>query len=216
MACRGPQSLIDPAGPSAAAIAAVWWWMLGGALLVFVGVLAVWLHALRASPRPREDPRAGLAWIVGGGVVLPGVAIALLLVFGWRAGLHQMPLAHTADAPLRIEVTGEQWAWRVDYPGGGPRLRNELRLPVGTPVDIQVRSADVIHSFWVPRLGGKIDAIPGRTNRIRLQADQEGEFLGPCAEFCGLNHAHMVMRVHAMAPQDFSAWLAAHRGDGRE
>lgn len=215
MSCRGPHSLIDPAGPSAAAIAAVWWWMLAGALLVFAGVVAVWLRAMRARPRARDTPGSGVAWIVGGGVVLPGVAITLLLVFGWRSGLHQMPIG-PGSAPLRIEVSGEQWFWRVAYPDGGPRLRNELRLPVGTPVDIHVRSTDVIHSFWVPRLGGKIDAIPGRTNVIRLQADQAGVFRGQCAEFCGLAHAHMVLAVHAMAPEDFSAWLAANAGGGDE
>jgi cytochrome c oxidase subunit II len=80
---------------------------------------------------------------------------------------------------------------------------------VGHPVDVQTRSADVIHSFWVPRLGGKLDAIPGRTLVVRLQASQPGTFRGQCAEFCGLEHAHMVLVVHAMEPADFDAWLEA-------
>ena len=218
MGCRGAQSLIDPAGPSAAAIATVWWWMAGVAALVFLGMLLIWWWALR---RPRRDEgehstRTARAWLIGGGVLLPSLAVGLLLVFGSPAGLHQLPLSWGATqdqgaTPLRIQLTGHQWYWRVAYPDGGPTLRNELRVPVGRPLHIEVRSADVIHSFWVPRLGGKIDAIPGRSNRIRLQADTAGEFRSPCAEFCGLQHAHMLMTVHAMPEPAFAAWMAQHR-----
>lgn len=211
--CQGAQSLIDPAGPSAAAIAAVWWWMLGAATLVFLGVLLLWGWALRRRPGAPDTGPSGRAWLIGGGVLLPSAAIGLLLVFGSSSGLHQLPLSWgqaegAGPAPLRIEITGHQWHWRVRYPDGGPTLRNELRIPVGRPLDIEVLSADVIHSFWVPRLGGKIDAIPGRRNRIRLQADVPGEFRSPCAEFCGLAHAHMLMSVHAMPPEAFEAWMA--------
>jgi len=146
--------------------------------------------------------------------VLPVVAITALLVFGTSAGQHQLPLPSAGPGVagptrLRIDVTGQQWWWSMQYPDSGVRLRNELRLPVGRPVDIHVGSRDVIHSFWVPRLGGKLDAIPGRIGVVRLQADQPGTFRGQCAEFCGLNHAHMVMTVIAMPAEEFDAWLAA-------
>jgi cytochrome c oxidase subunit 2 len=218
--CAGPQSMLNPAGPSAQAIAAVWWWMLGGATLVLLAVVSIWLLAMwrnRQVPTlagDNEAARSGQRWIVGGGIVLPVVVITALLVFGTSAGQHQLPLppgwpGAAGPAALRIEVTGQQWWWSLHYPDSGVRLRNELRLPVGRPVDIQVGSRDVIHSFWVPRLSGKLDAIPGRTSVVRLQADQPGTFRGQCAEFCGLNHAHMVMTVIAMPAVEFDTWLAA-------
>jgi len=212
--------MLDPAGPSAQAIAAVWWWMLGVATCVLLAVTIIWLLAMwrnrhvPALPSDSEAARGGLRWIVGGGIVLPVLAITALLVFGTSAGQHQLPLpltgpGATGPAVLRIDFTGQQWWWSVHYPASGVRLRNELRLPVGRPVDIHVGSRDVIHSFWVPRLGGKLDAIPGRIGVVRLQADQPGTFRGQCAEFCGLNHAHMVMKVIAMPAAEFDAWQAA-------
>jgi len=216
--------MLDPAGPSAAAIAAVWWWMLAVAALVLMGVMLVWLVAMRRArgrtvvPGDDDVARNSRRWIVGGGIVLPVVAITALLIFGSSAGLHQLPLplswpgaatgARTA-ATLRIDVTGQQWWWSLHYPASGVRLRNELRLPVGRPVNVHVSSRDVIHSFWVPRLGGKLDAIPGRTGIVRLQADQAGTFRGQCAEFCGMGHAHMVMTVIAMPADEFDAWQNA-------
>ena len=188
--------------------------MLGGAAVVTVGVVAAWMLAMRDRPRRATEAQAarhGRRWIVGGGIVLPAVAITALLVFGSSAGLHQLPLPLSLPgaAPLRIDVTARQWVWSLHYPGSGARLQNELRLPVGRPVDIHVGSDDVIHSFWVPRLGGKIDAIPGRTNVVRLQANQAGNFRGQCAEFCGLNHAHMTMTVIAMPAEEFELWQLA-------
>lgn len=214
--------MLDPAGPSAHAIAMVWWWMLGVSVLVVVGVMVVWWLAMRRGRHVRDGAteevatRHGLRWMVGGGIVLPSVAIAALLLFGSSAGFHQLPLplswtgaAGSGVAPMRVHVVARQWAWSLEYPESGVQLVNELRMPVGQPVDFHVSSDDVIHSFWVPRLGGKIDAIPGRTNVIRLQADQAGTFRGQCAEFCGLHHAHMVMTVIAMPVDEFDAWLAA-------
>lgn len=210
--------MLDPAGPSASAIAAVWWWMLGVAAVVLLGVVGVWLLAIRrargrlALPAHDDAMRSSQRWIVGGGILLPSLTITALLVWGSPAGLHQVPWPADVGqgaAPLRVDATGQQWWWSLHYPGSGVRLRNELRLPVGRPVDIHVGSADVIHSFWVPRLGGKIDAIPGRTNVVRLQADQAGRFRGQCAEFCGQDHAHMVMTVIAMPAAEFDAWLAS-------
>lgn len=212
--CEGPQSLLDPAGPSAAAIAAVWWWMFGVAVLVWSGTLLAWLWAMRRRARDEAAARrAGLRWIVGGGVVLPLVSVSALLVFGLPAGRHQLVLPWGGDATpaLRVEAIGAQWHWELHYPDAGIRLRNELRMPVGVPVDVYTQSRDVIHSFWVPRLGGKLDAIPGRTGVLRLRADRAGTYRGQCAEFCGLGHAQMVMTVTAMEPAAFEAWLQAQR-----
>jgi cytochrome c oxidase subunit 2 len=178
-------------------------------------VVGVWMLAMRGGHERSGDlgEHHHLRWIIGGGIVLPTVAILALMVFGTPAGMHQLPLPASwsgqggpAVAPLRVDVTARQWAWALHYPGSGVRLTNELRVPVGRPVDIHVRSDDVIHSFWVPRLGGKIDAIPGRTNVVRLQADEAGTFRGQCAEFCGLNHAHMVMSVIAMPQDEYDIW----------
>lgn len=218
--CAGPLSTLQPAGPSADAIARVWWWMFGVSVLVLLAVLVLWLLAMRSRRDHSHEQarRAGLRWLVGGGLVLPSVAIVCLVVFGAPAGLHQLPLAGPAPQggpPLRIEVHARQWEWHLHYPEAGVRLRGELRLPVGRAVDLHVTSADVIHSFWVPRLGGKLDVLPGRVQVLRLRADQAGEFLGQCAEFCGPGHAHMRMVVHAMEPQAFSDWLAAQEGRSR-
>lgn len=222
-ACKGPLSALDPAGPSARAIAMVWWGMLAVALVVLVAVVAVWLAAMRRAPGNTflrdlppvlagDDTPAGQWWIVGGGIALPSVCIAALLAWGSGAGVHQLPLPGAVSGtavPLRVEITGHQWWWEVHYPGTGVRLRDEVRVPVGRPVDFRTGSRDVIHSFWVPRLGGKLDAIPGRTPVVRLQADEPGTFRGQCAEFCGLGHAGMGLTVVAMEPADFQAWLAA-------
>lgn len=212
--CGGPQSAVDPAGPAAGTIATLWWWMFGYGTVVLLAVVGVWLLALYRRPREWSEAsahRTGRRWILFGGLLLPFGSIAVLLAFGIPAGHRMLPLATDGPAPLRIDVVGHQWWWEVRYPGAGVRLVDELRLPVGRPVDVHTTSSDVIHSFWVPRLGGKIDAIPGRTNVIRLQADQAGLMRGQCAEFCGDAHAHMTLRVHAMPPEQFDAWLAAPR-----
>lgn len=213
--CKGPQSTLDPAGPSAQAIATVWWWMLAVAVLVLVGVVAAWLLAMRrgAVSEPRSDSESlERRWLVWGGLVLPSVSIAALVVFGSPAGLHQLPFpggGRDAPAPLEIQAIGHQWWWELNYPTSGVTLRNEMRIPAGRPVDVLTGSADVIHSFWVPRLGGKLDAVPGRTFRVRLQADEPGVYRGQCAEFCGRDHAHMTMTVIAMEAAEFEAWLAS-------
>jgi cytochrome c oxidase subunit II len=185
--------------------------MFGVATAVTLAVVALWFAGMqrgRDVPEPQAQ-RNGRRWIIAGGIVLPGVSIAALVLFGSGAGLHQLPLpARGGVPPAVVQVTGHQWWWEVHYPGTGVRLRNELRVPVGRPVDVHTRSVDVIHSFWVPRLAGKLDAIPGRTLVMRLQASQPGTFRGQCAEFCGLGHAHMELVVHAMEAAEFDAWLA--------
>jgi cytochrome c oxidase subunit 2 len=121
----------------------------------------------------------------------------------------------SAHAAMRIDVRGEQWWWRVNYraEGGDVISANEVRVPVNTPVDFALTSADVIHSFWIPSLGGKVDMVPGRETTLRLTARRPGIYRGQCAEYCGGPHALMAFRVIAMAPAEFDAWLVSQRRD---
>ncbi|QMV65939.1 cytochrome c oxidase subunit II [Pseudomonas berkeleyensis] len=195
-------------------VAILWWVMCGFATVVLVVVTALWVHAMRRTPRQVDEQRARvitLRWLVGGGLILPSVSIVLLLIFGIPIGHRMLPLPLIGEQPLRIEVIGHQWWWEVRYPDSGVVTANQLHLPVSRPVDLDVTSADVIHAFWVPRLGGKIDMIPGRHNKIRLQADLPGTFRGQCSEFCGTQHTHMILNVQAHEDDDFEAWLQARR-----
>jgi cytochrome c oxidase subunit 2 len=117
---------------------------------------------------------------------------------------------------LTVEVIGHQWWWEVRYPGTDAVTANEIHVPAGKRVDLVATSADVIHSFWVPKLNRKIDAIPGRRNRIVLEASKPGRYRGECYEFCGLQHAHMGLAVVADPPARFRAWLANMAKDARE
>ncbi|MDX5410542.1 MAG: cytochrome c oxidase subunit II [Thauera sp.] len=214
--CDGPQSALQAAGPAAREAAQLWWGMLTVAVVVLVGVVALWVVALRRQPpdvSPEQARRITLHWLVWGGLALPGGAIVTLLAFGIPAGQRMLPLPLVGEAPLRVVVTGHQWRWEVHYPDGDVRLTDELHLPADRAVDVEVRSADVIHSFWVPRLAGKIDMVPGRSNLIRLRADAPGEFRGQCAEYCGTGHAFMVLRVVVHDEAGFDAWLESAQED---
>lgn len=208
-ACQGIQSALDPTGRGADAIATVSWAMFAGAAAILLLVVAFTAWAAW-GPAARRGWLAGSGAIVGGGIVFPVVTLSVLLVWGlWTT----RELADAGPAPLRIEVVGEQWWWRVHYldEAGRPALvtANEIRIPVGQPVDIIVRTADVIHSFWVPNLAGKLDMIPGHVNRLRIEATEAGTIRGQCAEYCGGAHALMAFFVVALPPDAFAAWLAA-------
>lgn len=207
--CAGPFSALDPAGPSARIVLWLWWAMAAYAGAVLVAVVALWLYAIRRKHDEEDSPstqKMQRRWIIGGGVALPMLSITALLIFGIPAGHKMLPLPPENGKAFRVDVTGHQWWWEVRYPDSAVALVDEIHIPVGVPVDVYLRSADVIHSFWVPRLGGKIDMIPGHTNVLRLQADEPGVYRGQCAEFCGRNHAHMKFAVHAHAQQDFEQW----------
>ncbi|WP_233280511.1 cytochrome c oxidase subunit II [Devosia rhizoryzae] len=201
--CSGELSALDPAGPRAANLATLWWIMLGGAALLFALVMVLFgIAYLRPGCLSRITP---MQWIVGGGLVLPIPILVLLTGAALVLGEQLLP---KGDAPLRIEGQARQWAWSFGYPGGAGPDDGTLHMPTGEPVDIAVTSEDVIHSFWVPRLGGKIDAIPGHVNVIRLEADEPGIYWGQCAEYCGQGHDGMQFRVEAHAPEDFAALMA--------
>lgn len=209
--CEGPHSALDPASPMARDVARVWWAMFVVGSTVWLAVSALWVYALARTPREREEAHArriNRRWVIGGGIVLPTVSIALLLLWGLPTGRSMLPLPLIGQQPLRIDVTGNQWWWEVHYPEAGVTTANHFVLPAGRPVDVHVTSRDVIHSFWVPRLGGKMDMIPGRVNVIRLEAERPGEYHGQCSEFCGTQHARMKLPTLALAEEDFATWLA--------
>ncbi|RUR28616.1 cytochrome c oxidase subunit II [Vreelandella andesensis] len=214
--CAGDKSILDPAGPAARDVRLIWWVMLVFATLVLIGVTVLWLYAFK--PRnvvrtPAQERRIARRWIIGGGIMLPVASIITLLMFGVSAGQRMLPLP-LGEPPEVIEVIGHQWWWEVRYPGaqGGEVITaNQLVMPAGEPVDFHVSSADVIHAFWVPRLGGKIDMLPGRVNKIRLEADEPAVFGAQCAELCGVGHAHMQLHVEAVPRREFDAWLTARQ-----
>lgn len=170
--------------------------MLIGGCLLFAGVMGLLLWTFLKPEAAATSPNL---WLIGGGLVLPAIVLTPLLIYALFTG--ERLLAHPgAGDVLRIDAQARQWQWSFSYPeaDNGPRASsNVLHIPAGRPVDVRVTSADVIHSFWVPRLGGKIDAIPGHVNVIRLSAAQPGTYQGVSAEFSGTGYTHMQFTVEA-------------------
>jgi cytochrome c oxidase subunit 2 len=147
--------------------------------------------------------------VIGAGVIAPIVLIAALFVIGDIFVIQTTQEPAKSKTRLTNLVTGHQWWWEARYPGTTAVTANEIHIPVRTPVRVEVQTADVIHSFWVPRLNRTIDAMPGRRNAIELYADAVGRYRGQCDEFCGLQHAHMAFYVVADPPNVFRRWLAS-------
>jgi cytochrome c oxidase subunit II len=223
MSCGGPQNMLAPGGPAARELADAGWFV----LIVFSVVsivmwgLILWLalrkrgtlaeHAAWNAP---EDTR----WVTIGGFAIPTVILAVMFVVTLKT-MAAFPMGDNEmhAPPPMLRVVGHQWWWELQYLVGGETHRvvtaNEIHIPSGQPVDIELVSADVIHSFWVPELHGKVDLVPGHVNRIRVQADRPQTFRGECAEFCGVQHANMILLVQAEAPDVFRAWLAGQASD---
>ncbi|MFW5833201.1 MAG: cytochrome c oxidase subunit II [Pseudomonadota bacterium] len=200
-ACAGPYSSLQAHGPASSSIASLWWGMAAGAAALFALVMIALILVLRHPDRARRLSPA--QWIVGGGLVLPALVLPPLVAWALVAGERLLPLA--GRDITRIEVRAEQFAWRFTYPDHGHATTVDLlHLPRGQPVDLHITAADVIHSFWIPQLAGKLDAVPGRTNVLRLQADRTGTFRGQCAEFCGIGHAVMRFTVEVHEAEDFA------------
>jgi cytochrome c oxidase subunit 2 len=209
---------LDPQGPVSGAMADLFWLMLGLGGAVFVAVVVVLGLGLfrrrpAGEPQPDRQRRDSFGrWFVVGGVVVP--LVILLVVFGATVRAMRFVPSTAPPEALVIEVVGHQFWWEVRYPEQGVTVRDELHLPVGRPVNLQLTSADVIHSFWVPELAGKLDLLPDNVNTLVLQADQPGRHLSICAEFCGLRHADMRMIVVAEPADQFAAWVAGRRSGG--
>jgi cytochrome c oxidase subunit 2 len=204
---RGTQSALDPAGPNAAATASLSWVLFCGGTLILLLVVALTALALRPGRNRRFI--ASRVLVIAGGIALPLGALTALLVYGLV--LARDIVAKPGPDALAVRVVGEQFWWRVAYEGpNGEAIEtaNEIRIPTGRPVVFTLTTADVIHSFWIPNLGGKLDMIPGQTNTLVLQADRAGLYRGQCTEYCGGAHALMAFDVMAQEPNAFDAWLA--------
>lgn len=201
-----PQSILHPVGPAAEAIAWLTWLMVGVYSVVFVAVMvllavALWRRRRGAGGGP------GVRFVFIAGVVVPGLVLAVMLWFTIGTTLE----LRRPETGLTIRVVGNMWWWHVEYPEHGIVTANELHVPVGVPVRVELSATDVVHSFWVPNLAGKMDMLPGHPTVFWLQADQAGVYRGQCAEYCGLQHAWMAFDLVALPPAGFEAWVAERR-----
>jgi cytochrome c oxidase subunit II len=212
--CGRNQSMMAPGGPGSEHIAGMAWWnfILYLAITAIMWVLILWLALRRRGTFERHEPvdaGGGQNWILIGGFTIPFLVLCAVFVVG-LVNMSAFPLGGRMGQPADIQITGHQWWWQIEYVKGPVDRRittaNEIHVPVGVPVNIDLRSADVIHSFFVPSLNGKVDLIPGQINRVRIQADHAGPFRGQCAEFCGAQHARMILYVIADPPEKFAAW----------
>ena len=210
-----PPSAIHPQGPAAEHIADLWWVLLAVGGIIFVLVMVLLAVALLRRTSSADAPAAALDNPGGGRMILLGGVVMPVLVLTGVLALTVNTLLALADPPQSdenvIEVIGHQFWWEVRSPGHEVITANELHIPAGIPVRVRLAAQDVIHSFWVPELHGKLDMIPNQTNSFWLQADDPGVYKGVCAEFCGVQHAKMTFLVVAQPPDEYEAWLAQQR-----
>lgn len=240
-ACSGPQNYMDADGAGAKGLAGLGWLalLLLSAVSVVVWLLLAWVVMRRQGSFEEHAPASaggGQRWILIGGVAIP-VAVLSILFISMLQALGDYPMAHVKMDEPDIRVTGQQWWFNAHYlPGGsicatqasdldlrterrpaGERADQivpaptEIHIPVGRPVEIELVSRDVIHSFWVPKLHGKVDLVPGRANRVRIQADKPGVYEGQCGEYCGAEHARMRLMIVAEPAEDYVTWLNRQR-----
>jgi cytochrome c oxidase subunit 2 len=229
--CEAAQSIFHTSGPAAHQIAVLSWSM----VILFVVITGImWalfafaFYRRRGTLEEHEpiDLSGGEGWIAIGGLIIPCAILTVLFVFGLQLladyPINPMKAPRPAMENMKpeIQIIGHQWWWEIHYLNDNPSLEvitaDELHLPVGRPVNIEVATADVMHSFWIPALHGKVDMIPGQKNFIRVEASQAGEFSGQCAEYCGDEHARMRLLAIAQEPAEYQMWLKSQRQPGHE
>ena len=215
----GRERILSPAGPAAHSLANLGWFVL---LLSLAVLVVMWFIIGLVLTRPRgslsehapADTGGGQKWVLFGGFVFPALVLAAMYIVGLDSMSH-FPLNRGMNSAAEIRVVGHQWWWELQYQEGPVHdhfvTANEIHIPVGRPIDIDLTSDDVIHSFWVPALHGKVDLIPGVMNRIRIEASEPGTYRGKCAEYCGAEHARMILLVVADTPDRYQKWLANAR-----
>ncbi|HEX3539104.1 MAG TPA: cytochrome c oxidase subunit II [Acidimicrobiales bacterium] len=201
-------SMLHTKGSEASSIAGLWWliFALGAGVYLVVAGFIVWA-LLRGRRGSGEGPVSDDAWIVWGGIGVPMVILAVLAVATVRVTSQ---LRKPQPNALKLEVVAKDWWWYVKYSASGVTTSNEIHLPAGQPVEIGLDSDNVIHSFWVPQLAGKLDVVPGQHNVLRFTPETVGVYRGECAEFCGVEHARMGFLVIVEPPTQFATWIANH------
>lgn len=213
---NAPQDTLKPEGPIGRQIDSLFWpvfWIAVATFFIVEGALVFMVLRYRDRGGERTGPeqvhgntRLEIAWTIVPALLLAGIAVPTVSTI---LDLAKKP---TGDF-LRVEVKAHQWWWEYNYPADGVTTANELHIPVGKPVYISLRSEDVIHSFWVPKLAGKQDVVPGRTNYLTIEASHPGRYQGQCTEYCGLSHANMRLLVVAESREDFEDWLSDQKKD---
>jgi cytochrome c oxidase subunit 2 len=214
--CGGIQSALAPSGEEADTVLTLFWIVTGLSVAITILVIALTSIAIMGPANWRAwIGRDGM--VIGGGIVFPAVVLNVLLIYGLFVLQAGSARTSAAEGP-GVTITGERWWWRVVYtqPGGDEvTSANELHLPVGRPVEVRLKSDNVIHSFWAPQLAGKLDMIPGRTNVLTLKVTKPGISRGQCAEYCSGAHALMAFYVVALPEAEYQAWLA-HEATGAQ
>jgi cytochrome c oxidase subunit II len=209
---NAPQDTLEPQGPVARDIDRLInpVFIVAGVVFVLVeGLVLLAIFKFRAkpdSPEPEQihgNTRLEVGWTLAPALILLAVAVPTIATI--------FDLAKKPENPVNITVIAHQFWWEYHYDDLGVVTANELRMPVGRPVELTLHSDDVIHSYWIPALTGKTDVVPGRSNHMSFSADAPGEYIGQCTEFCGASHANMRAKAIAMTPQDFDAWVAGQR-----
>ena len=207
ISCQGPYSALGPAGSAARTISGMFWWLCGAGLAIWLLFVALELYAILVKPGP-HDLKKTRFFVIGGGVIFPVIIITISIYFSLTPLPDLVKMA--PQGSVVVKVSGLQWWWRVKYPLANDQeieVANEIWLPVNEPVQFLLSSEDVIHSFWVPSLAGKIDMIPGQTNHLSFTPTKTGHYLGSCAEFCGTSHALMRLDVIVVERNVFDEWL---------
>jgi len=206
-------STFSPVGPKSDFTTTAWWILFAVAAFVCVVVIALAVGAVVARRRATVHGGEAKGIVLTFGVVIPALVLAATFALS-IVGIAKVAKP-SRPAAITIDVVGHQWWWEVRYPDSGAVTANEIHVPVGTPVELRLTSADVIHSFWVPAVMPKLDLIPGHTNDTWLTVDDAGTYRGQCAEYCGVQHAHMAFSVVAQPEADFRSWLQGQSSPAR-
>ena len=209
--CQAAPSTLSPRGPAAERLADLWWVLFSVAAVVFVLVMGLLTYALFRSRRSDGHTALGegRTFVTVGGALIPALILTGVMIY--TVDVQRAISVPREEPALVIEIVGHQWWWEVTYPDYGFTTANEIHIPVGEPVLLKLTSADVIHSFWAPQLQAKLDLLPGQTNTTWISADSAGVFRAECAEFCGLQHAHMGMMIVAEPVEQLTDRLAGQQ-----